>query len=229
MVSGSYVSRLYLPGPPAPGRRSGLTEPERSDSQLLQHPAVNCGCSEQSSSTVPPPPFLPPEEISVSSMKYNLTPTPPLSPCSFDVNANSSADTVSATPERGEEKDPLERRSPVLTGQVTQKGPIKRSCKTIKHLQPRIIELSPLINVQSALQVGFTPASCHVLHHHSCGCSSPLSPSSSSSSASSCGQQAFNLLSVESAERSHFQSADRLELADSVELLQRKRHMKDEE
>lgn len=162
-------------------------------------------------------------------MKYNLTSTPPLSPCSstFDVNANSSADTVSATPERGEEKDPLERRSPVLTGQVTQKGPIKRSCKTIKHLQPRIIALSPLINVQSASQVGFTAASCHVLHHHSCGCSSPLSPSSSSTS--SCGQQAFNLLSVESAERSHFQSADRLELADTVELLPRKRHMKDEE
>lgn len=44
-----------------------------------------------------------------------------------------------------------------------------------------------------------------------------------------CGQQAFNLLSVESAERSHFQTADRLELADTVELLPRKRDIKDEE
>lgn len=71
-----------------------------------QDPAVNCGLSEHSSSTallhpplppLPSPsrvaPFLLPEEISVSSMKYNLTSTPPflhlLPPSStFDVNAN---------------------------------------------------------------------------------------------------------------------------------------------
>lgn len=65
-----------------------------------------------------------------------------------------------------------------------------------------------------------------VLRRRSRGCSSPLSLSSSSSF---CGQQAFNLLSVESAERSHFQTPDRLELADTVELLPRKRDIKDEE
>lgn len=56
-----------------------------------QDPAVNCGLSEHPSSTAILPslsstsrvaPFLLPEEISVSSMKYNLTSTPPLSPCS---------------------------------------------------------------------------------------------------------------------------------------------------
>lgn len=49
------------------------------------------------------------------------------------------------------------------------------------------------------------------------------------STSSFCGQQAFNLLSVESAERSHFPAADRLELADTVELLPRKRDIKDQE
>lgn len=38
-----------------------------------------------------------------------------------------------------------------------------------------------------------------------------------------CGQQAFSLLSVESAKHSHFGATDRQELADSVELLLKKR------
>lgn len=42
-----------------------------------------------------------------------------------------------------------------------------------------------------------------------------------------CGQQAFSLLSVESAKHSHFWTADRLELADSMERLLRKRDIKD--
>lgn len=40
-----------------------------------------------------------------------------------------------------------------------------------------------------------------------------------------CGQQAFSLLSVESAKHSHFWAADRQELADSVERLLRKREI----
>lgn len=44
-----------------------------------------------------------------------------------------------------------------------------------------------------------------------------------------CGQQASSLLSVESAKHSHFWTADRLKLADSVERLLRKRDIKDEE
>lgn len=43
-----------------------------------------------------------------------------------------------------------------------------------------------------------------------------------------CGQQAFSLLSAESAKHSHFWTADRLELADRVERLLRKRDIKDE-
>lgn len=43
-----------------------------------------------------------------------------------------------------------------------------------------------------------------------------------------CGQQAFSLLSAESAKHSHFWTADRLELADRVERRVRKRDIKDE-
>lgn len=74
----------------------------------------------------------------------------------------------------------------------------------------------------------FPLLSPHLPHIFSPSSPPPLCFSQHFCSSCFCGQQAFSLLSAESAKHSHFWTADRLELADRVERLLRKRDIKDE-